>query len=132
MICVIDAAAVVDVLIRSDTGERVRHLLASDPEAMLLSVALLDAEVLSALARLQRAGTLSTEDVDTGLDRLAALPAERLPITVELLHAAWQLRENIAARDALYVAAAAALDAKLLTTDARLARAVPDRSVAIG
>jgi predicted nucleic acid-binding protein len=50
----------------------------------------------------------------------------RLPITSELLAAAWELRDNVAARDALYVAAAVSMGAKLVTTDQRLARAVPD------
>jgi predicted nucleic acid-binding protein len=49
----------------------------------------------------------------------------RLPITTALLHAAWGLRDNVAARDGLYVAAAHALSAGLVTTDDRLARAVP-------
>jgi predicted nucleic acid-binding protein len=47
----------------------------------------------------------------------------RLPITAPLLSAAWGLRDNIAARDALYVAAAQTLTGKLLTTDDRLSRA---------
>jgi predicted nucleic acid-binding protein len=37
---------------------------------------------------------------------------------------AWSLRERIALKDALYVALARTLDASLLTTDQRLARAV--------
>jgi predicted nucleic acid-binding protein len=36
------------------------------------------------------------------------------------------MRANIAARDALYVALARSLDAELVTTDDRLANAVPD------
>jgi predicted nucleic acid-binding protein len=39
------------------------------------------------------------------------------------------MRDNIAARDALYVAAARGLGCALLTTDDRLARAVPDLAV---
>jgi predicted nucleic acid-binding protein len=60
------------------------------------------------------------------LHRLATLAARRLPITGRLLLAAWSLRDNVAARDGLYVAAARALTAGLVTTDDRLARAVPD------
>ncbi|CAN5118322.1 hypothetical protein BH23ACT9_BH23ACT9_15170 [soil metagenome] len=66
------------------------------------------------------------------LDRLGTLSMQRLPITVELLRAAWLLRDNVAARDALYVAAADVLDARLLTTDDRLARAVPERTLPLG
>ena len=56
---------------------------------------------------------------------------QRLPITRDLLRAAWGLRDNVAARDALYVAAAKAVHGRLLTTDDRLARAVPDLSLAL-
>jgi predicted nucleic acid-binding protein len=40
------------------------------------------------------------------------------------------LRSNIAARDALYVAAAQALGARLVTTDGRLAQTLPDLAAA--
>ncbi len=39
------------------------------------------------------------------------------------------MRDNIAARDALYVAAARDLECALLTTDQRLARAVPSLAI---
>lgn len=73
-------------------------------------------------------GTTSSgaEQVRARLDLLASLELRRLPITSELMRAAWALRANVAARDALYVAAAPALGAQLLTTDERVTRAVPD------
>ena len=40
-----------------------------------------------------------------------------------LLERVWQLRQNLTACDAVYVALAEALEAPLLTCDARLARA---------
>lgn len=129
MIYILDAAAVVDLLVRSDVGERARRRLADDAEATLITVAHLDAEVLSALARLHRAGELAADEVDELLRRLARLEVRRLAIGGALLDAAWQLRDNIAARDALYVAAARDLDCGLLTTDQHLARAVPDLAV---
>lgn len=122
-IAVVDASAVVDVLIGSDRAAHVRDQLG---RAELLSVAHLDAEVFSALARLARAGELSATDVRARLDLLGELPVDRLPISVGLLGAAWALRGTIAARDALYVAAARALDAELISTDDRLVRAVAD------
>ncbi len=126
MIYILDAAAVVDLLVRSDAGERVRRRLTDDADATLITVAHLDAEVFSALARLHRAGELAADEVDELLRRLARLDVRRLPIGGALLDAAWQMRDNITARDALYVAAARDLDCALLTTDQRLARAVPD------
>ena len=126
MIYVLDASAVIDLLVRSDDGERVRRRLASDADATLISVAHLDAEVFSGLARLHRAGELAVNEVDELLRRLARLDVRRVPIGGALLDAAWRMRDNIASRDALYVAAARDLDCGLLTTDQRLARAVPD------
>jgi predicted nucleic acid-binding protein len=123
---VLDASAVVDLLIRSDRGDQVRAALAGREAAALFTVAHLDAEVFSALARGHRSGQLDADEVGRLLGRLAALPAKRLRITAALLAAAWSLRSNIAARDALYVTAAQALGARLVTTDKRLARALPD------
>ena len=129
MIYVVDASAVIDLLVRSDAGERVRRRLADDADATLVTVAHLDAEVFSGLARLNRAGELTVAEVEELLRRLASLDARRVPINGALLKAAWRMRDNIAARDALYIAAARGLGCPLLTTDDRLARAVPDLAV---
>jgi len=126
VIYVLDASAVIDLLVRSDDGERVRRHLAGDTDATLITVAHLDAEVFSGLARLHCAGELTAGEVDELLRRLSRLDVRRVPIGGWLLDAAWRMRDNIAARDALYVAAARDLDCGLLTTDQRLARAVPD------
>lgn len=123
---VLDASAMVDLLLRNPRGNDVRLHLRDQP---LWSVVHLDAEVFSALARLHRNGQLSTRQVSARLGLLGELAVERLPITPPLLDAAWALRHDIAARDALYVAAARSLGARLLTTDQRLARAVPELSV---
>lgn len=64
MIYVLDAAALIDLLVRSDDGERVRRRLADDADATLITVAHLDAEVVSGLARLHRAGELTAGEVD--------------------------------------------------------------------
>lgn len=126
MIYVVDASAIVDLLIRSDPGESVRRRLSTDTDAVLVTVAHLDAEVFSGLARLNRAGELTVAEVEQLLRRLARLDVRRLPINGELLEAAWRLRDNISARGALYAAAARGLGGSLMTTDDRLARAVPD------
>lgn len=123
---VLHAAAAVDVLLDNDRGRGIRPHLES---AQLFTVVHLDAEVFSALARLHRDEQLPTEAVSSRLALLAELDLARLPITAPLLSAAWALRDNIAARDALYVAAAQGLSARLLTTDDRLSRAVGDLAI---
>lgn len=56
---------------------------------------------------------------------------QRLPITSLLLTHAWKLRDNVAMRDALYVAAAVRLGGTVLTTDDRLRHAAPDHTTGV-
>ena len=85
--------------------------------------------MFSGLARLHRAGDLAPAEVEELLGRLALLDVGRVPIDGPLLRSAWRMQENIAARDALYVAAARRFASALVTTDERLARAVPDLAI---
>jgi predicted nucleic acid-binding protein len=118
MTVVVDASAVVDAICRFGGGRRVLETV--DQASAVFAPAHLDAEALSAVGRLERAGDLSSAD-DCIAD-LREFPADRLPLPL-LLPLAWSLRERIAVKDALYVALALTLDAALLTTDQRLARA---------
>jgi predicted nucleic acid-binding protein len=113
-VVVLDASVVVDLLMRDAA------MLPSGSE--LVAPAHLDAEVLSALARLTRAGVLSSSAVDDMLAGLVELPLRRMPLP-PLLASAFGLRDNISVHDGLYVALAYQLDASLLTLDRRLAAA---------
>ena len=119
MTIVIDASAVVDAVCRLGDSDRIRHALAIGDA--VFAPAHVDAEALSAMGRLHRAGELPL--ADRHVEALSNFPAERLPLPL-LLPLAWSLREHIALQDALYVAVALTLDASLLTTDRRLAKAV--------
>lgn len=132
MTLLLDASAVIDLLLRSARGEQVRRILEGNGAPQLFTVGHLDAEVFSGLARQHRAGLLDPDEVTELLRRLASLAVTRMPITSQLLITAWSLRADIAARDALYVVAARALDASLVTTDERLARAVPELAIELG
>ena len=81
-----------------------------------------DAEVLSALGRLHRAGVIPAEEVDRGLEQLAQAPYERHALA-PLLAPAWRHRANVRLVDALYFALADELGAPLLTLDRGLASA---------
>jgi predicted nucleic acid-binding protein len=118
-VLVIDASAVVEALLGTDLGVEVRGRIRGH---QLHAPAHLDAEVLSALGRLHRAGELPDSTVAAALGELATAPIRRHPLA-SLLSGAWQRRENQRLVDALYAELAASLDsAPLLTTDARLAR----------
>jgi predicted nucleic acid-binding protein len=81
---------------------------------------LLDVEVAHVLRRLQAAGELSEERGRQALEDLADLDVDRYP-HCDFLPRVWELRRNLTAYDAVYVALAEALRAPLLTLDERLA-----------
>jgi predicted nucleic acid-binding protein len=116
---VLDASAAVELLLRSAAGRRAEAALRTHQVAV---PAHFDAEVLSALGRLVRAGELPDRLVQPILTELARAPFVRYTLQ-PLLTAAWALRHNLALRDALYVSLARRLKAVLVTADVRLAEA---------
>lgn len=83
---------------------------------------LIDAETAQALRRYVRAGEIGDRRGREALADLADLPIRRYP-HMFLLPRVWDLRHNLTAYDAVYVALAELLDAPLVTRDRRLARA---------
>lgn len=118
---VVDASVIVDLLARSSlaraVGDRLRGSAWHAP-------AHLDAEVLSALGRLERAGRLDGVEAADGLLALSKLPIERHAVS-PLLLGAWTLRNELRLVDGLYVELARQLGVRLITTDQRLARSTP-------
>lgn len=118
---VLDASVVVETLLNSNAGKHVMaRLIAADAE--LHAPELLDIEVLHVLRRLVRQGAMTERRAQEALVLLDALPLTRHRHAA-LTHRCWQLRANLSAYDATYVALAEGLGASLLTRDARLARA---------
>lgn len=89
---------------------------------------LLDLEVLNVVRRQTLRGILTTERGTTALQDLENIKMTRYPHT-SLLGRIWELRDNLTAYDAAYVALAEALDAPLITLDRRLAQAPGNRAV---
>jgi predicted nucleic acid-binding protein len=119
-VIVVDASALFEVVADAPDSEAVRGRLAEDPDHV--APHLVDAEVLSVIARQHRAGLLDLTAATQAIDDLALWPGERWPHR-PLLERAWDLRENVRSSDALYVALAEALGATLVTLDERLSRA---------
>lgn len=117
---VADASAFVDLLLGNEQGSAVQRRIAGHA---LHAPAHVDAEVLSALGRLQRAGTIEADDVEPMLHELAAAPILRHPVA-GLLIGAWARRHQLRLADALYVELAMSRGLPLITTDRRL-RPVP-------
>jgi predicted nucleic acid-binding protein len=116
---VLDASAAVELLLRTPAGGRADTALRGHRVAV---PAHFDAEVFSALGRLVRGGELAEGLVEPILDELAHAPFLRYTLQ-PLLADAWELRHNLALRDALYVSLARWLGATFITADARLAKA---------
>ena len=118
---VLDASAVVELLLDTPAGRRVSILL-EDPALAIHAPHLVDVETVSVLRRFARDGVINQEQAATALENLLALDLQRHSHE-GLLERCWALRKNLSAYDAMYVALAEALSATLVTCDARLARA---------
>lgn len=79
-------------------------------------------EVLSVIRGLLLGGRLDRERADAAVADLARVTVA-VTSTAPLLGRMWELRDNLSAYDAAYVAAAEAHDATLVTADVRIARA---------
>ena len=113
---VADASALVDLLLANELSQAVGRRVAGHD---LHAPAHVDAEVLSALGRLHRAGDLDANDVETKLASLASAPITRHAVN-DLLLGAWARRHRLRLADALYVELATTLGCQLVTTDRRL------------
>ena len=118
---VVDASVVLDLILAQSVAETIGQRLFA-PTETLHAPELLDLEVLQVLRRHWRAGSLSASRGKIAVADLHDLPVVRHPHG-DLIERIWQLRASVTAYDAVYLALAEALDAPLLTQDARLARA---------
>lgn len=118
---VIDASVLTSALADDGTdGDRARQRLIGGGD--LLAPDLVDAETASALRGLWLAGDITARRFSAALDDLGDLDLIRVPC-LPLLRRAYELRANVTAYDALYVALAEGADCSLVTADRRLARA---------
>jgi len=118
---VVDASAVIELLLNTADGDAIADRL-FDPAESLAAPHLLDVEVLQVLRRYSIAGEIDSKRGQQAIEDLGDLPITRYPHDLFLCRI-WDLRQNITAYDAVYVALAEALGANLLTRDERLAAA---------
>jgi len=118
---VVEASAMLEVLLGTATGALVEDRLLTGGES-LHAPHLLDVEVAQVLRRYAAAGELTPKRGREALMDLVDFPIHRYPHDV-LLPRIWELRHNVTAYDAAYVALAEILAAPLVTCDARLAAA---------
>jgi len=118
-VIVLDASAAVEWLLRLPNAEQVERRLA-DADVTLHAPHLLAIEVAQVVRRYEAKEQSDSERAALALANLADLDIEphgHMP----LLPLVWELRHNLAASDAAYVALARVLDAPLVTLDQRLA-----------
>lgn len=123
---VVDASALLEVLLRTSAATGVEERLFA-PRQTLHAPHLLDVEAAQVIRRYAANGEIGGERGRLALADLADFPLRRYPHHF-LLPRIWELRNNLTAYDAAYVALAEALDAPLLTRDRRLATAPGHRA----
>ena len=118
---VLDASAAIEWLLQTAAGARVEDRIFSQV-ATLHAPHLLDLEVGQVLRRYVTGGVITASRGHEALEDLLELSLTRYPHDV-LLFRVWELRDNLTAYDAAYVALAEALDAPLVTCDGKIASA---------
>jgi predicted nucleic acid-binding protein len=119
-VIVVDASVLAPALADDGAdGDRARERLLGE---QLVAPELVDLEILSTLRRAAWGGRLDERRSGQALDDLAALPLQRVSHRA-LLPRVWELRDNLTAYDAAYVALAEAIDALLLTADGAMEKA---------
>ncbi len=116
---VVDASCLFEVVASTRRSELIRARLSDDEQAAPHAI---DVEVLGVIRRVHMLGELDGTAARQAVEDLCLWPGERYDHR-SLIGRAWDLRENVRGWDAFYVALAEALDATLVTTDGRLARA---------
>jgi predicted nucleic acid-binding protein len=118
---ILDASAAVDLVLdrepmaSSVRGEKLRA-------ARIGAQHLIDVDVLVGVRQVFPVEGVDARRGEAAVEDFVAIPIVRFPHR-RLVQRAWSLREGVSAADAIYIALARALDARLVTTDAALARA---------
>ncbi len=118
---VLDASSAIEWLLQTWTGARVAQRILS-PGETLHAPHLLDVEVTQVFRHHAAQGAITASRVEEALQDLLDLRVRRYP-HLPFLRRVWELRDNLTAYDALYVALAETLDATLVTCDSKVARA---------
>ena len=126
---VIDASAAIEWVLQTPKGAQIEVRIFRKPgeSPRLHAPHLLDVEVAQVLRRHVAKGLVSEARGQTALEDFLQIPLLRYPHDV-LLPRVWELRKNLTAYDAVYVALAEALEMPLVTCDANIAGAPGHRA----
>ncbi len=118
---VLDASALVDLLLNTEPGARLARRVRSS-RVTLHAPHVVDLEIAQTLRRYVRQGDIDEERAQIALQHLAVLDLNRYAHS-DFLPRIWALKENVTAYDAAYAALTEALGAILVTGDHHLAKA---------
>jgi predicted nucleic acid-binding protein len=120
-VIVVDSSAIIEVLLNTRAAPRIERRVFK-PGETLHAPHLIDVEVAQVLRRYCISGELDPVRGCEALADLTDLPIIRYPHDI-FLPRIWELRQNLTAYDAAYIALAEILSAPLLTMDVRLSAA---------
>jgi predicted nucleic acid-binding protein len=125
---VLDASAAIEWLLQTPKAKAVEaRLFGESAGPRWHAPHLLDIEVAQVVRKLVAKGAMSDARGHQALQDFVDLPLTRYPHDF-LLPRVWELRQNLTAYDAVYVALAEALGAVLVTCDANIAGAPGHRA----
>ncbi|MEP9417058.1 type II toxin-antitoxin system VapC family toxin [Gordonia sp. VNQ95] len=117
---VVDASCLFEIVADTSRSAEIAARLAADPDHVAPEV--IDVEVLGVIRAQYLRGGLDGTAARQAVEDLRDWPGERYSHRW-MLDRVWELRESIRGWDAFYVTLAEALNATLVTLDAKLARA---------
>lgn len=118
---VADASAVLELILKTKRGAKIQDRLLSSRETVH-APHLIDLEVCQVLRRYLRNRELTADRAADAIEDFQSIRIFRYPHQI-FVKRIWELRDNMTAYDAAYVAIAETIGAPLLTTDKRLASA---------
>jgi predicted nucleic acid-binding protein len=119
-VTVLDTSGVVDFLIGDDAFEEVAYLLKREGTVAVPDLVIF--EVVAVFRRQVQQQRMNPGRAKSAIEDLGDLPLEIFP-ALPLRARAWDLRDNLTAADAFFVALAERLDEPLATKDRHLATA---------
>lgn len=119
-VLVVDSSAMLDAIVAAEPASGLLGRLAEDGD--LHAPHLIDVEVLHALRGMTMRAAITDDRATDARADFAEAALTRYPHE-PLSERIWELRHNLSAYDAAFVALAEALDAPLITCDGRLASA---------
>lgn len=119
---VVDSSIILEILLRTKSAHGIEKKIFSRGQT-LHAPHLIDIEIAQVIRRYTLAGHVTPERGSQAIEDLMDLRMSKYTHDI-LLPRIWELRTNMTAYDAAYVALAEILDSPLLTRDAKLARSV--------